>query len=169
MAGVLSASTLLRESTAEEILDLLDPEQREVATTVHGPVCVLAGAGTGKTRAITARIAYAARIGVVSPQHALAVTFTTRAAGEMRGRLRTLHALHPELAGSSLLSPAAPPRWFGVGRWLVPPLVPFLALLDGAGVPPVVRVPACLHQRRELRLHAERRRLLVDGRNYERR
>jgi DNA helicase II / ATP-dependent DNA helicase PcrA len=90
MAGVLSASTLLRESTAEEILDLLDPEQREVATTVHGPVCVLAGAGTGKTRAITARIAYAARIGVVSPQHALAVTFTTRAAGEMRGRLRTL-------------------------------------------------------------------------------
>jgi DNA helicase II / ATP-dependent DNA helicase PcrA len=77
-------------ASAEEILDLLDPEQREVAATVRGPVCVLAGAGTGKTRAITARIAYAVRIGMVPPHHALAVTFTTRAAGEMRGRLRTL-------------------------------------------------------------------------------
>jgi len=70
----------------------LDPEQREVALATRGPVCVLAGAGTGKTRAITHRIAYAATIGVVDPAHVLALTFTVRAAGELRGRLRQLGA-----------------------------------------------------------------------------
>lgn len=74
----------------EEILAGLDPEQRAVAEAVRGPVCVLAGAGTGKTRAITYRIAYAVHSGVVDPRHVLAVTFTTRAAGELRGRLRQL-------------------------------------------------------------------------------
>ena len=72
------------------MLAALDPEQREVALTVRGPVCVLAGAGTGKTRAITHRIAYAAHTGVTDPAHVLAVTFTSRAAGELRGRLRLL-------------------------------------------------------------------------------
>ncbi|WP_370078387.1 ATP-dependent DNA helicase UvrD2 [Streptacidiphilus sp. MAP12-16] len=70
----------------------LDPEQRAVATALSGPVCVLAGAGTGKTRAITHRIAYGVRSGVMQPQRVLAVTFTARAAGEMRGRLRELGA-----------------------------------------------------------------------------
>ena len=74
----------------EAVLAALDPEQREVALAVRGPVCVLAGAGTGKTRAIAHRIAYGVRIGVVDPRHVLAVTFTTRAAGELRGRLRHL-------------------------------------------------------------------------------
>ncbi|MGH3355850.1 MAG: ATP-dependent helicase, partial [Nocardioidaceae bacterium] len=74
----------------EQLLEGLDPEQREVATSLSGPLCVLAGAGTGKTRAITHRIAYAARTGAVDPAHVLAVTFTTRAAGEMRGRLGAL-------------------------------------------------------------------------------
>ncbi len=78
--------------TADAVLDGLDPEQREVATALHGPVCVLAGAGTGKTRAITHRIAYGVRAGILHPSSVLAVTFTNRAAGEMRGRLRQLGA-----------------------------------------------------------------------------
>ena len=76
----------------DAVLAGLDPEQREVATALEGPVCVLAGAGTGKTRAITHRIAYGVRSGVMQPQRVLAVTFTARAAGEMRGRLRELGA-----------------------------------------------------------------------------
>ena len=81
------------ESTLEErILAGLDPEQREVATTLRGPVCVLAGAGTGKTRAITHRIAYGIATGVYTPQKVLALTFTARAANEMRNRLRELGA-----------------------------------------------------------------------------
>ncbi|MFI0237353.1 ATP-dependent DNA helicase UvrD2 [Streptomyces sp. NPDC016845] len=78
--------------TADEVLDGLDPEQRAVATALHGPVCVLAGAGTGKTRALTHRIAYGVRAGILQPASVLAVTFTNRAAGEMRGRLRQLGA-----------------------------------------------------------------------------
>ncbi|MFC7388093.1 ATP-dependent DNA helicase UvrD2 [Sphaerisporangium rhizosphaerae] len=76
----------------EDALAGLDPEQREVAEAVRGPVCVLAGAGTGKTRAITHRIAHAVRSGVVDAQSVLAVTFTTRAAGELKQRLRALGA-----------------------------------------------------------------------------
>jgi DNA helicase II / ATP-dependent DNA helicase PcrA len=78
--------------TADQLLEALDPEQREVAQALRGPVRVLAGAGTGKTRAITHRIAYGVATGVYSPHEVLAVTFTTRAAGEMRGRLRALGA-----------------------------------------------------------------------------
>ena len=76
---------------ADAVLDALDPEQREVAAHPSGPMCVLAGAGTGKTRAITHRIAYGVLSGVYQPQRVLAVTFTARAAGEMRSRLRDLH------------------------------------------------------------------------------
>src|SRR4051794_7843824 len=71
-------------------LDDLDPEQRTAAQALRGPVCILAGAGTGKTRAITHRIAAMVQAGVAAPSQVLAVTFTTRAAGEMRGRLRAL-------------------------------------------------------------------------------
>ncbi|WP_427019018.1 ATP-dependent DNA helicase UvrD2 [Pseudarthrobacter sp. P1] len=79
------------ERTLEErILSGLDEEQRAVATTLHGPLCVLAGAGTGKTRAITHRIAYGVHSGVYNPSRLLAVTFTARAAAEMRTRLRDL-------------------------------------------------------------------------------
>jgi DNA helicase II / ATP-dependent DNA helicase PcrA len=77
-------------SLEDRILGGLDAEQREVASTLTGPLCVLAGAGTGKTRAITHRIAYGVHSGVYSPQRLLAVTFTARAAAEMRSRLRDL-------------------------------------------------------------------------------
>ena len=76
----------------ETLLEALDPEQRQVAEALHGPVRVLAGAGTGKTRAITHRIAHGVATGVYAPSEVLAVTFTTRAAGEMRARLRQLGA-----------------------------------------------------------------------------
>jgi ATP-dependent DNA helicase UvrD/PcrA len=79
-----------RTVDADELLAALDPEQRAVALARTGPVCVLAGAGTGKTRAITHRIAYAVATGAVNPGQVLALTFTVRAAGELRGRLRAL-------------------------------------------------------------------------------
>jgi DNA helicase-2/ATP-dependent DNA helicase PcrA len=89
---------------SEEILAALDDEQRAVALASRGPVCVIAGAGTGKTRAITHRIAYAASIGVMDPQKVLALTFTARAAGEMRMRLRTLGV--PTVAARTIHSAA---------------------------------------------------------------
>ena len=74
----------------DRILAGLDPEQRRAATALEGPVVVLAGAGTGKTRAMTHRIAYGVATGAFDPTAVLALTFTTRAAGELRGRLRAL-------------------------------------------------------------------------------
>lgn len=74
------------------LLDSVDPEQRAVVEQLKGPVVVRAGAGTGKTRAITYRIAYGVHTGVYHPHQVLAVTFTSRAAGEMRSRLRDLGA-----------------------------------------------------------------------------
>ena len=68
----------------------LDPDQIAVVSAIRGPVCVIAGAGTGKTRVITNRIAYAINAGVTDPTKVLALTFTAKAAGEMRSRLRTL-------------------------------------------------------------------------------
>ena len=71
-------------------LDGLDEQQREAVTALRGPVCVLAGAGTGKTRVITRRIAHGVDTGAYSPGRVMALTFTSKAAGELRGRLRTL-------------------------------------------------------------------------------
>ncbi len=71
-------------------LDGLDDQQRAAAAALRGPVCVLAGAGTGKTRVITHRIAHGVDTGAYSPGRVMAVTFTAKAAGEMRGRLRAL-------------------------------------------------------------------------------
>ena len=76
--------------TAQALLEGLDPEQRAAAEAVSGPVVVLAGAGTGKTRTLTHRLAYAVATDTVPASAVLAVTFTARAAGELRTRLRAL-------------------------------------------------------------------------------
>src|SRR3954451_9085047 len=77
-------------SGADAVLAGLDDEQRTAAQAVSGPVCILAGAGTGKTRTITHRIAYGVHTGAFVPEQVLAVTFTARAAGELRSRLAGL-------------------------------------------------------------------------------
>ena len=81
---------LIDVEQAEELLKHLDPDQAKAARALRGPVCIRAGAGTGKTRAITYRIAYGVRTGVYNPYSVLAVTFTVRAAAEMGSRLRLL-------------------------------------------------------------------------------
>jgi DNA helicase-2/ATP-dependent DNA helicase PcrA len=75
---------------SDPVFEGLDDAQRAAVTTLRGPVCVLAGAGTGKTRVITRRIAHGVATGAYSPGRVMAVTFTAKAAGEMRGRLRAL-------------------------------------------------------------------------------
>jgi DNA helicase-2/ATP-dependent DNA helicase PcrA len=77
---------------AHDLLSGLDDQQRVAAEALLGPVCLLAGAGTGKTRAITHRIAYGVASGVYPPGRVMALTFTNRSAGELRGRLRALGA-----------------------------------------------------------------------------
>ena len=74
----------------QQVLQDLDDDQLSVVQAIRGPVCVIAGAGTGKTRVITSRIAYAINAGVTDSTKVLALTFTARAAGEMRNRLRVL-------------------------------------------------------------------------------
>jgi len=85
---------------ADDLLDGLDPEQRQVAECLRGPVSVLAGAGTGKTRALTHRIAHGVRVGAYAPNRVLAVTFTRKAAGELQTRLRALGAAVPHSRNS---------------------------------------------------------------------
>jgi superfamily I DNA/RNA helicase len=74
-------------SPVANILDQLDPEQRAAAETVHGPLLIVAGPGTGKTRTLTHRIAHLVADHGVAPEQCLAITFSRRAAGEMTERL----------------------------------------------------------------------------------
>src|SRR3984885_15085500 len=99
----LSASTAKIDAMpviADSLIADLDDEQREAVQAPRGPVCVLAGAGTGKTRTITHRIAQLVATGHVAAGQVLAVTFTQRAAGEMRSRLRALGAASQTGVGS---------------------------------------------------------------------
>ena len=77
-----------------QILADLDPDQIAVVTAILGPVCVIAGAGTGKTRVITNRIAYAINAGVTDPTKVLALTFTARAAGAVSYTHLTLPTIY---------------------------------------------------------------------------
>ena len=98
----LSATTAKMDAMpviTDPLIADLDDEQREAVLAPRGPVCVLAGAGTGKTRTITHRIAQLVATGHVAAGQVLAVTFTQRAAGEMRTRLRALGAAAPSGSG----------------------------------------------------------------------
>ena len=75
---------------SEKFLAGLDDEQRQAASAIRGPVVIIAGAGTGKTRTITHRIAHAIENGVSEPSRTLALTYTAKAASELRLRLATL-------------------------------------------------------------------------------
>ena len=77
-------------ATVEEILDGLDDAQRAAATAVDGPVRIIAGAGAGKTRTVTRRIAYACATKAWNPRSTMAVTFSVKAAAEMRSDCRSL-------------------------------------------------------------------------------
>jgi DNA helicase-2/ATP-dependent DNA helicase PcrA len=91
---------------ADDILNALDEQQREAAQSLIGPTVILAGAGTGKTRTITHRIAYGILRGDYSENRVMALTYTNRAAGELRARLRSLgvHGVNAKTFHAAALS-----------------------------------------------------------------
>lgn len=84
----------------EALLSGLTPEQRDAVTTTASRLCIIAGAGSGKTRVLTRRVAWQASEGNLDPRRALVLTFTRRAASELRSRLRSLGMREPVAAGT---------------------------------------------------------------------
>ena len=107
----LTAVTLRAMSTPPW-LAALNPEQRAAAEVVRGPLCIIAGAGTGKTRTITHRIAHQVHTGTAAPAEILAVTFTDKAANELRHRLEALGLPAPVRAATFHAAAWAQLRWF---------------------------------------------------------
>ncbi|HVE93216.1 MAG TPA: ATP-dependent DNA helicase UvrD2 [Actinomycetota bacterium] len=119
-----------RSSERERVLDDLNESQRSAAETVRGPLCILAGAGSGKTTTITRRIAYQVATSTFPPGQILAVTFTDRAAAEMRSRLKALGAgnvrartFHAEALAQVSAMDESPPKLLSSKAQIVGPLV----------------------------------------------
>ncbi|MFA6493098.1 MAG: UvrD-helicase domain-containing protein [Patescibacteria group bacterium] len=94
---------------SQNILAGLNPEQIEAVTTTEGPVLILAGAGSGKTKALTHRIAYLVMVKKIHPENVLAVTFTNKAAEEMKSRVNVL--LSANMANDAITATKLP--WLG--------------------------------------------------------
>ena len=136
---------------SERILDGLNAEQRRAAEAVRGPVCILAGAGSGKTTTITRRIANQVASGAFAPTEILAVTFTDKAAGEMRGRLR---ALGVERVQARTFHSAALRQLTYFSREPVPEILPSKALMLKA-LARSLPAPYCFRPVRDLATEVE--------------
>ena len=90
----------MKTAAADDLLADLNDAQREAVTSEAAPLCILAGAGSGKTRVLTRRIAYRSATGALDPSHVLALTFTRKAAGELRSRLGKLGVRDQVIAGT---------------------------------------------------------------------
>jgi DNA helicase-2/ATP-dependent DNA helicase PcrA len=95
-----SYSAAVDTQSVDEFLRGLDPTQRDAVTSTAAPLAILAGAGSGKTRVLTRRIAWMAAEERLEPAHTLAVTFTRKAAGELRSRLARLGVREGVTAGT---------------------------------------------------------------------
>ncbi len=113
-----SAGSYAARVESDRLLDGLDPSQRRAVTTPAAPLAILAGAGSGKTRVLTRRIAYRCLEGDADPRHVMAVTFTRKAAGELDARLRALGLRDLPAAGTfhALAYAQLRTRWSDEGR-----------------------------------------------------
>ena len=110
-------------SPDDPLLADLTPEQRDAVTTRASPLCIVAGAGSGKTRVLTRRIAWQVGQGAADPRRVLALTFTRRAAAELRDRLRRLGLRDPPRAGTFHAAALAQLRRYAADRDRRPPQI----------------------------------------------